>query len=116
MEKHLRQVRIQLEHKIEYADPIGVTAGERVRVGREDDQFPGWKWCKASDGREGWVPVELLSNQQGEANVLQDYSARELAVRPGEEVVVEEARHDWLLVRNARGERGWIPASHVETL
>jgi SH3-like domain-containing protein len=115
MEKHLRQVRILVEHKIEYADPICVTAGERVSVGREDDEFPGWRWCKASDGREGWVPVELLSKQRGEATVLQDYSARELPVHPGEEVVVEEARHDWLLVRNARGERGWIPASHVET-
>jgi hypothetical protein len=33
MEKHLRQVRIQVEYKIEYADPIWVTAGERVSVG-----------------------------------------------------------------------------------
>jgi uncharacterized protein YgiM (DUF1202 family) len=116
MEKHSHPVRIRVEHKVEYADPIRVKAGARVTAGREDDEFPGWKWCKASDGREGWIPVELLSDEGAEAIVLHDYSARELAVHPGEEVTVEEARHGWLLVRNAQGERGWIPSSHVEPL
>ena len=111
-----RRVRIKIEHRIEYPDPIGVAAGERVNVGREDAEFPGWKWCKASDGREGWVPVELLSNEGAEATVLQNYSAHELAVQPGEEVIVEESRHEWLLVRNALGECGWIPASSIEPL
>src|SRR5438552_1690007 len=91
-----RKVRVRLEHRVEYADPLQVAAGEKLSVGREDDEFPGWKWCKAADGREGWVPIELLSNGATEAVVLQDYSARELAVKPGEEVVVEDARHDWL--------------------
>jgi hypothetical protein len=43
--------------------------------------------------------------------ILEDYSSRELPVEPGELVTVEDARHGWLRVRNARGERGWIPAS-----
>ena len=111
-----RKVRIKLEHRIEYPDPIRIEAGERVNVGREDADSPGWKWCKAADGREGWVPVELLSGEGAEATVLQDYSARELEVRPGEEVIVEEARHDWLLVRNGEGKRGWIPAWNTEPL
>ncbi len=111
-----RKVRIKIEHRIEYPDPLRVAAGERVNVGHEDAEFPGWKWCKASDGREGWVPVELLSNKGAEATVLQNYSAHELAVQPGEEVIVEESRHEWLLVRNALGECGWIPASSIEPL
>jgi SH3-like domain-containing protein len=103
------KVRIRVEYKVEYADPIQVVSGERVSVGGEDDEFAGWKWCKASDGREGWIPIELLSNEGADATVMEDYSARELAVRPEEEVMIEEVRHDWLLVRNAQGERGWIP-------
>src|SRR5205807_7642601 len=91
-----RKVRIKIEHRIEYPDPLRVAAGERVNVGREDAEFPGRKWCKASDGREGWVPAELLSNEG--------------------EVIVEESRHEWLLVRNALGERGWIPAANTEPL
>ena len=109
-----RKVRVRVEHTVEYTNPIEITSGERVSVGREDDEFPGWKWCKALDGREGWIPMELLSNEGTEAIILRDYSARELAVQPGEEVIVEEARHNWLLVRNGRGERGWIPERSTE--
>ena len=105
------------EYTPQYPDPLYVVAGESVSVGREDSEFPGWKWCRAASGREGWVPVELLSDAAAtETAVLCDYSSRELAVEPGEEVTIEEARHEWLLVRNNRGERGWIPASHVESL
>jgi uncharacterized protein YgiM (DUF1202 family) len=114
MEETKRKVRIKLEHRVEYPDPIQVTAGERVTIGREDDEYPGWKWCRAANGREGWIPVELLFRAGVEGTVIRDYSARELAVQPGDEVEIEEARHEWLLVRNARGERGWIPASHIE--
>jgi len=54
--------------------------------------------------------IQLLRMQ---ANILQDYSARELQVQAGEDVVVEDARHGWVLVRNVKGERGWIPADRV---
>ena len=107
--------RIIREYRIQYRDPLCVVAGENVTVGREDDEFPGWKWCTASSGCEGWVPVELLADAAAkETAVLRDYSSRELAVQLGEEVTVEDARHEWLLVRNIRGELGWIPASHAE--
>jgi len=110
------KAHITTEYRAEYESPIEVAAGERVRVGCEDSEFPGWKWCESLDGRAGWVPVEFLSEEEVEATVRQDYSARELAVQTGDEVMVEEARHGWLLVRNARGERGWIPASHAQAL
>ena len=109
-----RKARIIREYKVQYSDPITVAAGKPVTVGREDDECPGWKWTTSSDGRAGWVPVELLSNEGPQAFVLQDYSARELAVQPCEDVIVEKARQGWILVRNSCGQRGWIPASHSE--
>jgi uncharacterized protein YgiM (DUF1202 family) len=115
MEQLPRKTRIIREYRIQYTDPLYVVSGERVSVGREDNEFPGWKWCRAASGREGWVPVELLSDAAAtETAVLCDYSSRELAVEPAEEVTIEDARHEWLLVRNNRGERGWIPASHTD--
>ncbi len=108
------RVRIQQEYKVEYPDPLCVAAGERVMVGREDNEFSGWRWRRAQDGREGWVPIELLSTQGAETIVIENYSARELAVQPGEEVTIQQARHNWLLVSNTQGERGWIPAPQCE--
>ncbi|HEY7098052.1 MAG TPA: SH3 domain-containing protein [Terriglobales bacterium] len=84
-----------------------------MHVEREDAEFPGWKWCRAADGSEGWLPTELLIGSDVEAVVAQNYIVHELAVQAGETVEVEEERHKWLLVQNARGERGWIPASHA---
>ena len=113
MDKPKRKLRVQREYRIQYQRPIQVIAGEKVRVGRHDDEYPGWRWCRASNGREGWIPVELLSEEENEATVLYEYSAQELAVDEGEEVEIEDERHNWLLVRNGRGQRGWIPASHL---
>lgn len=110
------KVRVNREYPVEYPNPIKVSSGEWISLGREDLEFPGWRWSKAQDGREGWVLVELLLQKGSHAIVLQDYSAQELAVRPGGMVRVDEVRHRWLLVRNQRGERGWIPESHTESL
>jgi hypothetical protein len=111
-----RKVRVAFAYRPEYPDPIQVTSGETVAVGREDDEFPGWSWYKASDGGEGWIPVELLSSRAAHAVVLAAYSAKELAVERGEELVVEDARHGWLLVHNRKGEHGWIPQRNTEPL
>jgi SH3-like domain-containing protein len=105
---------ITQKYKVQYPDPIQVKAGESVEVARADEDSPGWYWCRAADGREGWMPWELLSSQRSPAVVLQDYSAKELAVQPGDEVEVQEVRHDWVLVKNAEGELGWVPKSHID--
>lgn len=108
------KAHIRREYRIQYQDPLQVKAGESVHPGRADDNYQGWLWCRSADGREGWMPVELLSRQESPAIVLGDYSAKELAVQPGDEVEVEEVRHGWALVRNVTGECGWIPESHIE--
>src|SRR5262249_48653790 len=108
------RARIRLQYAVQYQDPLQVSAGESVEVGRADDDNPAWLWCRAGDGREGWMPVELLSRKEGWATVLEDYSAKELAVQPGDEVEIEQVRHGWALVKNTEGELGWVPESHLE--
>jgi hypothetical protein len=97
----------------QYADPIQVRAGQVIGVGREDDAYPGWWCCTGPDARSGWVPGDLLRRQGDVAEVLEGYSATELTVRQGDEVHVERIQSDWLWVRNAAGDRGWIPAKSV---
>ena len=36
---------------------LAVSGGEEVTLLRE---IAGWAWCRASGGREGWLPGELL--------------------------------------------------------
>jgi hypothetical protein len=108
-----QKVQVKLGYDVQYANPLIVRAGENLRVGRADDEFPGWQWCTAADGRQGWVPVEFLSGERPQATIVKDYSARELRVIPGEEVTVEDVRHGWLLVRKVNGDRGWIPADRL---
>ena len=104
------RVRVRLGYEVQYPDPLRVRAGDPVSVGREDPEFPGWKWCKGPDGREGWVPVELLSNEGPDAVVLQDYSARELAVEPKELVVVKTlAITGCWCVTHEENEAGFLP-------
>ena len=109
------KVRITQAYRIQYADPIQFAAGEKIVVEREDEESPGWVWCRAADGRQGWVPIELLAQHGREAIAREAYSARELAVQPGEEVIVVDSRHKWLRVRNRQGECGWIPESTVKS-
>src|ERR1700752_138175 len=96
-----QRARIIREHTPQYPHPLYVVSGESVSVGREDNEFPGWKWCRAASGGAGWVPVALLADAAAtETAVLGDSSSRDHAVQPGEEVTIEDARHEWLLVRN----------------
>ena len=108
-----KQARVVRDYVPQYADPIQLERGQQVTVGVEDETFRGWKWCRASDGREGWVPVEIISAEGSKGVMLESYSAVELSVISGEIVTVELERPDWLLVRS-RDKKGWIPASHVE--
>ncbi|WP_404837532.1 ligand-binding protein SH3 [Aeromonas media] len=105
---------ITLAHQTCYPNPIAFRAGERVRTGHEDDQFPGWVRTFTADGNEGWAPLSLLTpTGAGEALARQDYSARELDVAVGERVRVERELAGWLWVHNDAGGSGWIPASCI---
>lgn len=89
-------------------------AGERVQVGRDDPEFPGWRWCTASDGRQGWVPEDLLEADGASATMRRDYTARELDVRAGAEVGLGEAIHGWVWATDTAGRSGWIPVSCLQ--
>ena len=105
---------ITTAHHTSYPNPIGLSAGERVRIGHEDDEFPGWVRTFTTDGNEGWAPLSLLTLLgEGEALARQDYTARELDVVVGERVRVERELAGWLWVHNETGGSGWIPASCI---
>jgi SH3-like domain-containing protein len=103
--------RVARDYTAQYPDPITVRAGDRVQVGRDDPEFPGWRWCTGPDGRAGWVPEDLLRSDGATAIMARDYTARELDVRAGVEVVLGEVMHGWVWATDADGRSGWMPVS-----
>jgi hypothetical protein len=102
-------MRVVREYMAQYPDPITVREGDRVQVGTDDPEYPGWWWCTGPDGRAGWVPEQLLRREGQEGFMLRDYTARELSVRRGAEVTVGEAMSGWVWAATADGLAGWIP-------
>jgi hypothetical protein len=106
-------VRVVRDYSAQYPDPIAARAGDRLGVGADDPEFPGWWWCTGPDGRAGWVPEQLLRREGQEAVLLRDYPARELSVRAGADVTVHEVISGWVWVTDPDGREGWLPQAWV---
>jgi hypothetical protein len=95
--------------QVKYTDPIRGAAGDRLTLGRRDDEFPGWVWATATDGRAGWIPEAWLRIEGESGVLLRDYSAAELQLEPGDLVNGEVVESGWLWATDATGQEGWVP-------
>ena len=110
-------MRFSVRHAyaVQYPDPITLSAGAEVTVVRRDDEFTHWVWCRAIDGREGWVPETILSSTTpGPATVSESYSARELPLEAAEVVDVLTQFDGFALGRRDDGQIGWFPLSVLD--
>lgn len=101
-------------HRTEYEHPIKLKKGELVQLGERapGENWKDWIWAENDRGHGGWVPVQLIdySEDGRRGTVLEDYSARELNVDPGEEIVKIKTLNGWTWVRRTSDrEEGWIP-------
>ena len=93
-----------------YPDPISVVSGTLVSVGRRDEEWGGFLWCRSPSGREGWIPAELLEpDDSGGARVIASYDARELTVGEGDRVNAGDSRAEWTWCEAVDGRAGWVP-------
>ncbi len=104
--------RIVLEaHRASYADSIEVAKGAPLSLTGREDVWDGhrWLWAVADDGREGWVPDDLIA-EAGEGPVAsRDFSAVELTCLAGETVEFIRQTHGWAWCRKDDGNEGWLP-------
>lgn len=108
------EVVVSADWRAENANPPVGRAGEQleatgwVEVWRET---PGWtwRWCRDSQGREGWVAEALLVVNGTEATLREDYDARELTVAVGARLIVERELAGWALCHTAEWASGWVP-------
>ena len=97
-------------HVSAYPDPICFEAGERLRLGDRDDEYPGWVRVTTADGNTGWAPEQLIERRSAtDGYAIADYTARELNTVVGETLVSHRELNDWLWVENDRGQCGWVP-------
>ena len=101
----------------QYQNPITLVKGQIVTLGKtpDEEKWKGWIWAENST-QGGWVPLQILNIADNllTAEVLEDYSAKELDVEEGEEVYVVQHLNGWVLAQHkSSGEEGWIPDENL---
>ncbi|MCU0882478.1 MAG: hypothetical protein MUF14_07410 [Hyphomonadaceae bacterium] len=100
-----------------YETAIMARAGETV-VPKTDNppetDFMGWTWCRAADGREGWVPDAWCEVETGGWRLRRDFDAMELSVSAGERLRLIHSESGFVFVETAGGVTGWLPDAVLE--
>ena len=112
------QACVTTEHRAPQRPAIQVRAGEHVRLGERDDQWPLFVWTIRSDGLGGWIPHALFAVDADGVNATAraDYDTRELDADTGELLTVHHALADWWWAENRHGAQGWVPARNIELI
>lgn len=104
---------VQEEHAPTRAEALRARRGERLRLGRRDEEWPGWIWCVAASGVGSWVPEPFVEVQGEWATLQRDYDATELTASAGERLLLHEEVLGWWWAITESGAKGWIPAAKV---
>ena len=110
------KLRVVLEnHSASDAESIKVAKGEFLSLNGREDVGDGhrWLWAIADDGREGWVPDDLITEIDERSVVSRDFSAIELACSAGDAVDIIWATHGWAWCRKCDGGEGWLPLRNL---
>jgi hypothetical protein len=89
--------------------PLCLKTGDRVRVGRPDQTWPGWIWAIDRHGHDGYVPEEILAPaEEGLRRVTADFDPTVLTVRRGDRLESLRRIHGWHWCRHEAGREGWV--------
>lgn len=106
-----RRVRVREGWQRTHDPALAVRAGDLVRCGRTDAEWPGWVWCGKDGSPGGWLPEKVLEclPDHPEARIVADFDTRELTVAAGAVLAVLATELGWHLCRADNGETGWVP-------
>jgi len=102
---------VKTAHTASYADPIRLAAGAEFALTGREDIWDGhrWLWAVAEDGREGWIPDNLVRTVDGRPVAAHAYWAIELSCNAGDPVTLMSQTHGWGWCRSHDGAEGWLP-------
>ena len=108
----MEKYKVVTAHTSEYPEPISLVQGEQVRLGERapEENWKDWIWAENDRNEGGWVPIQLIEMLEGQDIVREDYSAKELNTREGEELIKIKAMNAWTWVRRLHDNaEGWVP-------
>ena len=97
--------------------PIRVERGERLAWVEESNpqgDWANWVFCRG-EGKEGWVPKQILTKDAKEAVVTEDYHAKEHNLVLGERLVAHAFLNGWLWGHKVSDPTvlAWAPMNHL---
>ena len=111
----MRQLyKLKEEHKASFDYAFIAQKGDKVTVGQEDHEMPGWYWCKNKNGLEAWIPKTHFDPKTGV--FTQPYNSVEHNAKPGEIVQFLGESLGWIECLNSEWKYGWLPSPKVEIL
>jgi hypothetical protein len=118
-----RSYRVKADYQASNSDPFGVTFGETFQVSEKTYAWNGnpgwiWIWCTDQRGKQGWVPKNTITfNSNGRTGTARSsYTATELTVAVGEELVAYQEESGWVWCSNQQGNGGWVPLDSLTFL
>jgi hypothetical protein len=101
-------------------DPFSVAAGETFQISEKVYYWNGnptwvWIWCTDQRGKNGWVPKNIIIfDPNGTTGIARStYTATELTVVIGDELVAHQEESGWVWCTNQQGKSGWVPLEHL---
>ncbi len=115
--------RVIKDHASSYPDPITVQAGEIFKVSKKTDRWNDdprcvWVWCTDQREKSGWMPKNIIQpvDEGSKGTTRTPYSAVELTVSVGDELIGEREEAGWVWARDNKGQLGWVPSDHIEKM
>ena len=104
-------------YSAQYKSPIVLRTGDEVMLGKEEqeEKWKGWLWAE-SENCAGWVPIQILqlSEDKRKGKVLEFYSAKELDVEAGDDIIKIRSLNGWTWSKNLRtNDEGWNPVNNI---
>lgn len=103
------------QHISEYPDPVSFSQGAHLIIHERyegEEGWEGWYYCTIPGHPGGWVPEQLLERFEGTYRGIakEDYTARELEVKTGDEVIGMKSLNGWIWCERVfDGATGWVP-------
>ena len=115
-------------HRSEFPEPITFATGALLQVGEVyvgDEDWERWYFCETAGQKGGWVPGQIIRMlAPGKGVALEGYTARELEVDVGVQVLGSRQLNGWIwcLVIEAPsdgspcGNEGWLPLCNLHPI